>query len=79
MLQKITRLSMPRVFVAAGAARMIVDKYLTDKELIQDITYLKDTPAALHSMSDASAGLGRIHAGRDIARLALELAEKGSK
>lgn len=68
-----------RVFVAAGAAKMIVDKYLTDKELIQDITYLKDTPAALHSMSDASAGLGRIHAGRDIARLALELAEKGSK
>lgn len=63
--------------MAAGAARMIVDKYLTDKELIQDITYLKDTPATLHGMSDASAGLGRIHAGRDIARLALELAEKG--
>lgn len=55
---------------------MIVDKYLTDKELIQDISYLKETPSTLRSMSDASAGLGKIHAGRDIARLALQLAEK---
>lgn len=62
-----------RVFVAAGAAKMIVDKYLTGKELIQDIEYLKNMPAALHTMSDAAFGLGRIHAGQDIARLALGL------
>lgn len=67
------------VFVAAGAAKMIVDKYLTDKELIQDITFLMGSPSTLSHMSDASKGLGRIHAGQDIAKLALELSEKRSR
>jgi len=30
-------------------------------------------PAALNTMSDAAFGLGRVHAGQDIARLALDL------
>ena len=68
-----------RVFVAEGAARMIVDKYLTGKELIQDISYLKSMPSSLRNMSDASARLGKIHAGEDIAKMALEFAERGSK
>lgn len=68
-----------RVFVANGAAKMIVDKYLTDKELIQDISYLMNKPSALHNMSDASGELGKVYAGRDIARLALELTQQGSK
>lgn len=62
-----------RVFVAAGAAKMIVDKYLTEKELIQDISDLRNEPRTLEAMSEASGTLKKIHAGSDIARLALGL------
>lgn len=62
-----------RVFVAAGAAKMIVDKYVTDKELIQDITDLQEHRSLLQEMSQAAASLGKAQAGQDIARLALSL------
>lgn len=66
-----------RVFVAAGAAKMIVDKYLTDKELIQDITELMENPDNLKRMSEATEKLRKVHAGEDIAKLALSLIGKG--
>lgn len=65
-----------RVFVAGGAAKMIVDKYLTAEELIQDITELKEDPEFLTGMAEASRRLGKIHAGEDIARMALALTDK---
>ena len=64
-----------RVFVAGGAAKMIVDKYLTAEELIQDITELKEDPEFLTGMAEASRRLGKIHAGEDIARMALALTD----
>lgn len=64
-----------RVFVAGGAAKMIVDKYLTAEELIQDITEMKMDPELLESMAESSRKLGKIYAGRDIAQMALDLAE----
>lgn len=64
-----------RVFVANGASKMIVDKYLTADELIQDITEMKADPDLLQSMAEASRNLGKIHAGQDIARMALALIE----
>lgn len=65
-----------RVFVAGGASKMIVDKYLTAEELIQDISSLRADPELLDSMAASSKNLGKIHAGADIARMALALAEK---
>ncbi len=65
-----------RVFVAAGAAKMIVDKYVTDKELIQDIEELKNHPDTLQSMAQAAETLGKPQAGQDIAKLALSLVRK---
>lgn len=65
-----------RVFVAGGAAKMIVDKYLTADELIQDITELKEDPELLSEMAEASRKLGRIHAGEEIARMALALTDR---
>lgn len=62
-----------RVFVAAGAAKMIVDKYLTDKELIQDIEDLMKNQSTLENMSKAASSLGKPKAGQDIAHLALSL------
>lgn len=64
-----------RVFVAGGASKMIVDKYLTADELIQDITEMKTDPELLESMAESSRKLGKIYAGRDIAQMALALAE----
>lgn len=65
-----------RVFVAGGAAKMIVDKYLTAEELIQDIAELKEDPELLISMAEASRKLGKIHAGEEIARMALALTDR---
>lgn len=65
-----------RVFVAAGAAKMIEDRYLTAGELIQDITNLKEDPEFLKTMSKSSETLGKIHAGEEIARMALALTDK---
>ena len=66
-----------RVFVSAGAAKMIVDKYVTDMELIQDIEDLRNNPDTLIMMSEAAKKIKNIHAGANIAHLALTLAERG--
>ena len=68
-----------RVFVAAGASKMIIDKYMTDKELIQDISELCNNYETLENMSESTKKLKKINAGADIAHLALELAERGKK
>lgn len=65
-----------RVFVAAGAAKMIEDQYLTADELIQDITFFINNPNVVSRMAKAAASLRKIHASSDIAHMALELAEK---
>ena len=62
-----------RVFVAAGAAKMIVDQYVTDRELIQDIGDLKENADTLALMANSMGTLKKIHAGEDIARIALSL------
>ncbi len=62
-----------RVFVAAGAAKMIVDQYVTAKELIQDISDLCDNRDTLHLMSEAAYSLGKPQAGQEIAKMALSL------
>ena len=64
-----------RVFVKAEAAKMIVDKYVTEKELIQDIDDLRRQPGTLEWMSESTKKIKKIYAGTDIARLALEMAE----
>lgn len=68
-----------RVFVAAGASKLIVDRFLTGSELIQDIENLSKNPDTLESMSLSAKKLGKLHAGRDIALMALEIAKKGKK
>ncbi len=65
-----------RVFVAAGAAKMIEDKYLTAQELIQDIEELHNHKDVLAGMAEAAEKLGKASAGADIAHMALELAGK---
>lgn len=66
-----------RVFVAAGASKLIVDRFVTGKELIQDIENLAKNPETLEAMSEAAKKIRKIHAGRDIAQMALEMAKKG--
>ena len=65
-----------RVFVAAGAAKMIEDKYLTAQELIQDIEELHNHKDVLAGMAEAAEKLGKASAGANIAHMALELAGK---
>lgn len=65
-----------RVFVAAGAAKMITDACATADELIQDIEHMRLHPEELVCMAKASAGLGHPGAGRDIAEAALKLADQ---
>ncbi len=59
--------------MAAGAAKMIVDQYVTAKELIQDISDLCDNRDTLHLMSEAAYSLGKPQAGQEIAKMALSL------
>ena len=63
-------------FVASGAAKMIVDKFLTSEELISDIEELMGNRELLEQMAIASASLGRPEAAKDIAKLALSIAKK---
>ena len=56
---------------------MIVDKYVTDMELIQDIEDLRNNPDTLIMMSESAKKIKNIHAGANIAHLALTLAERG--
>lgn len=68
-----------KVFAKAGAAVFIPDKELNGKKLIHEIETLKENTDKLHSMAAAAKGLGHIHAGHDIAAIALQLAERGKK
>lgn len=65
-----------RVFVAAGAAKMIVDKHLTGKELIQDIEDLTSNSSVLNYMAQATKKVQKINAGQEIAKLVFELANE---
>lgn len=68
-----------RVFVAAGASKMIVDKHLTGKELIQDIEDLIANPDILRYMSEATKKVQKINAGQEIAKLVFELSKWGKR
>ena len=59
-----------------GAAKMILDKMLTGKDLLEEILHLKEDPEALASMAKASKALGRPQAAHDIAKLALSIARR---
>ena len=65
-----------QALVMCGAAKMILDKMLTGRELIEEIVHLKNDPAALKRMADASRSLGKPEAAYDIAKLALSIARK---
>lgn len=65
-----------QALVMCGAAKMILDKMLTGKDLLEEIVHLKDDPQALHDMAEASKKLGKPQAAHDIAALALEIAHK---
>lgn len=64
-----------RAFVAAGASKMIVDKHLTGKELIQDIEDLIENSSMLQYMSESTKKIQKINAGQEIAKLVLELSK----
>ena len=58
-----------QALVMCGAAKMILDKMLTGRELLEEIIHLKDDPKASRSM-------GKPQAAHDIAELALSIARK---
>ena len=62
-----------RVFSEAGAAKMILDKDVTGAKFIENITALREHPEALQTMEKSIGTLKKVHAGEDIARLALSL------
>ena len=65
-----------QALVMCGAAKMILDKMLTGRELIEEIVHLKNDPIALKRMAEASKSLGKPEAAHDIAKLALSIARK---
>lgn len=67
-----------QALVMCGAAKMILDKMLTGRELLEEIVHLKNDPEALKCMAQASKSKGRPQAAHDIAELALSIA-KGPK
>lgn len=67
-----------QALVMCGAAKMILDKMLTGRELLEEIVHLKNNPEALKRMAQASKSKGRPQAAHDIAELALSIA-KGPK
>lgn len=67
-----------QALVMCGAAKMILDKMLTGRELLEEIVHLKNDPEALKRMARASKSKGRPQAAHDIAELALSIA-KGKK
>lgn len=67
-----------QALVMCGAAKMILDKMLTGRELLEEIVHLKNDPEALKRMAQASKSKGRPQAAHDIAELALSIA-KGPK
>ena len=62
-----------RVFSEAGAAKMILDKDVTGTRFIENITALREHPEDLQTMEKSIGTLKKVHAGEDIARLALSL------
>ena len=64
-----------RVFSEAGAAKMILDKDVTGARFIENITALREHPEDLRTMEKSIGTLKKVHAGEDIARLALSLIE----
>lgn len=62
-----------RVFSEAGAAKMILDKDVTGARFIENITALREHPEDLQTMEKSIGTLKKVHAGEDIARLALSL------
>ena len=67
-----------QAMVLCGAAKLILDKMLTGRELLEEIVHLKNDPEALKRMARASKSKGRPQAAHDIAELALSIA-KGTK
>lgn len=65
--------------VMHGAAKMILDKMLNGKELLEEIVRLKEDKAALAAMAAAGRALGKPQAAHDIAQLALTLAYGGKQ
>lgn len=65
--------------VMHGAAKMILDKMLNGKELLEEIVRLKEDKAALAAMAAAGRALGKPQAAYDIAQLALTLAYGGKQ
>lgn len=63
-----------QALVMCGAAKMILDKMLTGKDLLEEILHLKEDSDVLASMTQASKALGRPQAAQDIAKLALSIA-----
>ena len=67
-----------QALVMCGAAKMILDKMLTGRELLEEIVHLKNDPEALKRMAQASKSKGRPQAAHEIANLALSI-DKGPK
>ncbi len=63
-----------QALVMCGAAKMILDKMLTGRDLLEEILHLKEDPDALAAMAKASKALGKPQAAHDIAELALSIA-----
>lgn len=64
-----------RIFVQEGAAHMIVDKVLTSHDLIGEIEMFMENHELLAQMGQGALRLGRPHAARDIAELALSISK----
>jgi UDP-N-acetylglucosamine--N-acetylmuramyl-(pentapeptide) pyrophosphoryl-undecaprenol N-acetylglucosamine transferase len=65
-----------RALEKAGAARVILNKDLTDETLGVVLQELLSDGEKLRAMSEASRNLGRPQAAEDIAEMVLNLAEK---
>ncbi|ERT57133.1 undecaprenyldiphospho-muramoylpentapeptide beta-N-acetylglucosaminyltransferase [Megasphaera vaginalis (ex Srinivasan et al. 2021)] len=68
-----------QALVLNGAAKMILDKMLTGRELLEEIRRLKDDPRNLKAMAAASKAMGRPQAAEDIAKLALSIARNSKR
>lgn len=65
-----------QTLVIQGAAKMIVDKMLSGKELIGEINYLYENKSQLANMAKASHHLGRPEAAQEIAQLAFSIVKE---
>lgn len=65
-----------QALVMCGAAKMILDKMLTGRDLLEEILHLKENPKALENMTKASKSMGKPQAARAIAELALSIARR---